>query len=70
MTCSTPARCRLARVRTTLGRYDAANSGTLAGGTSSYTVSGLPAGKTRYARLYTLVNGTWTDEDIAFTVAG
>lgn len=57
-------------VGTTLGGYDVANSGMLAGTATSYTASGLPAGKTLYARLYTLVNGTWTDEDISFTTAG
>jgi hypothetical protein len=57
-------------VGTTLGGYDVANSGTLAGSTSSYTASGLPAGRTLYARLYTLAGGTWTDEDITFTTAG
>jgi hypothetical protein len=55
-------------VGTTPGSSDLVNSGQISG--SSYKPSGLPTGKTLYARLWTLNNGFWGDaSEVSFSLA-
>jgi len=50
--------------------YNTVNSGILAATKSSYQATGLPAGKTLYATLYTETNGTWSRyQAITFTTS-
>jgi hypothetical protein len=58
-------------VGTAKGGYELVNSGPLPGTQSSYRVAALPAGKTLWARVYSLIAGSWNHYvDITFTTAG
>ncbi len=57
-------------IGTTSGGRDLVNAAVPAS-TLSYDASILPTGRTLYARLWTMTNGSWlTHEDIAFTASG
>jgi hypothetical protein len=57
-------------VGTTTGSSNLVNSGTIPVGTTSFHVSGLPAGQTLHARIRTIVNGVSNRfQDITFTTA-
>nr|MDQ6938494.1 hypothetical protein [Actinomycetota bacterium] len=54
-------------VGTTAGGYDLVNSGALPASQSSLVVPVLPVGKTLYARVYTLINGSYNHfQDVTF----
>ena len=55
-------------IGTASGGWDVFSSGPLAAGTSSVAVPALPAGPTLYARIYSLIGGSWNNyEDVSFT---
>jgi hypothetical protein len=58
-------------VGTAKGGYELVNTGPLPGSQASYKVPPLPAGKTLWARVYSLIAGSWNHYvDISFTTAG
>jgi len=65
------AQSYLLTVGTTVGGSDIFSSGTLAAGTTSQLVTGLPVdGTTIYVRLYTWVNGAWQTMDRSYVSSG
>jgi hypothetical protein len=57
-------------VGTTMGGYDVLNSGILPSTTTSFAVPALPTGKVLWARVYSLIGGSWVHfNDVSFTAA-